>query len=100
MLFRVLKFKPRPNGERAADRRCHPPGANRDTEFFWEGTGAGELRIQKCNACGALRLPPGPACPACDALDRGHVVAVGPRHGLLVRRAPAPAGARDASCRS
>jgi hypothetical protein len=50
---------------------------NRDSQFFWDGTAAGELRIQTCNACGALRFPPGPACPDCGALDRGHVVASG-----------------------
>jgi uncharacterized OB-fold protein len=48
-----------------------------DSQFFWDGTAAGELRIQKCNACGALRHPPGPACPSCHALDRGYVVAAG-----------------------
>ena len=36
---------------------------NRDSQFFWDGTAAGELRIQTCNACGAKRFPPGPACP-------------------------------------
>jgi uncharacterized OB-fold protein len=50
---------------------------NRDSQFFWDGTAAGELRIQRCNACGALRFPPGPACQSCDAYDRGHVVAAG-----------------------
>jgi uncharacterized OB-fold protein len=49
----------------------------RDSAFFWEGTAVGELRIQKCNKCGALRFPPGPACPECGALDRGHIVASG-----------------------
>lgn len=50
---------------------------NRDSAYFWEGTQKGELRIQSCNACGALRHPPGPACPECGAFDRGHVVASG-----------------------
>ena len=45
---------------------------NRDNEFFLEGTAAGELRIQKCAACGALRHPPGPMCPRCQATDRGY----------------------------
>ena len=45
--------------------------------FFWDGTKAGELRIPKCNACGAMRLPPGPACPSCGAYDRGYDVAAG-----------------------
>lgn len=53
------------------------PQHNRDTAYFWEGTAAGELRLQKCNACGALRHPPGPACPECGALDRGYVRASG-----------------------
>jgi len=53
------------------------PMVNRDSAYFWDGTAAGELRIQSCNACGELRHPPGPACPTCGALDRGHVVASG-----------------------
>jgi uncharacterized OB-fold protein len=53
------------------------PMVNRDSAYFWEGTQKRELRIQSCNACGALRHPPGPACPSCGALDRGHVVASG-----------------------
>ena len=53
------------------------PMTNRDSQFFWDGTAAGELRIQRCNACGALRFPPGPACQSCDAYDRGHQVAAG-----------------------
>jgi uncharacterized OB-fold protein len=53
------------------------PMVNRDSQFFWAGTAVGELRIQSCNACGALRFPPGPACQSCDAYDRGYVVARG-----------------------
>ena len=53
------------------------PMVNRDSQFFWDGTAVGELRIPKCNACGALRFPPGPACQSCDAYDRGHQVAAG-----------------------
>ncbi len=49
-----------------------------DTAFFWAGTAAGELRIQRCGSCGALRHPPGPMCPACgEASDGGYVVAAG-----------------------
>jgi len=50
---------------------------NRDSQFFWDGTRLGELRIQRCNACGARRHPPGPACQQCDAYDRGYDVASG-----------------------
>jgi uncharacterized OB-fold protein len=50
---------------------------NRDSQFFWDGTKVGELRIPHCNACGAKRFPPGPACQECDAYDRGYQVAAG-----------------------
>ena len=53
------------------------PMIGRDSRFFWEGTQVGELRIQKCNACGAKRFPPGPACQECSAYDRGWEVAAG-----------------------
>ena len=78
MLFRVLKFVPKKREpETDPGEFVLRPQQNRDTAYFWEGTQAGELRIQNCNACGALRHPPGPACPECGALDRGHVVASG-----------------------
>lgn len=53
------------------------PMMNRDSQFFWDGTALGELRVQVCNACGEKRFPPGPGCPDCGAFDRGHVVATG-----------------------
>ena len=90
MLFRVLKFKPR-RPSNAPDRsQIVRPVRNRDTDFFWEGATAGELRIQKCNACGLLRHPPGPVCPACHAMDRGYVVASGRGtiFSFLVHHAP------------
>jgi uncharacterized protein len=35
---------------------------------FWEGTRAGELRVQACADCGSLRFPPRPMCPRCQSL--------------------------------
>lgn len=72
MMFRVLKFRPRP-----AVSGALRPVVSQDTAFFWAGTAAGELRIQRCGACHALRHPPGPACPECGALKPEHVVASG-----------------------
>jgi uncharacterized OB-fold protein len=93
MMFRVLKYKPgsRPQASPQVDRtKLVRPQMNRDTQFFWDGTAAGELRIQKCNACGALRHPPGPMCPTCHAADRGYVVASGRGRvfSFLVHHAP------------
>ena len=54
------------------------PPYSPDTEFFWAGTRIGELRIQRCGACGALRHPPGPACLSCGATEKQeHQVAAG-----------------------
>ena len=50
---------------------------SQDTAFFWEGTAAGELRIQHCPACGTLRHPPGPMCPSCGADKPDYIVASG-----------------------
>jgi uncharacterized OB-fold protein len=98
MDFRILKFcadpggtiPPRPplltGGLPAPPYPPGPPGpvspmrplVTPDTAFFWAGTAAGELRIQRCAACGARRHPPGPMCPACgEPSDGGYVVAAG-----------------------
>lgn len=53
------------------------PMVSRDSAYFWDGTQQQELRIQSCADCGALRHPPGPACPACGSFDRTYVVASG-----------------------
>jgi uncharacterized protein len=75
MLFRILKFRPAPAARAAGD--VLRPAVSPDTAFFWDGTAAGELRIQRCGQCGALRHPPGPLCPACGADRPGYVVAAG-----------------------
>ena len=36
---------------------------------FWEGTQAGELRIQRCAGCGRFRHLPTPMCPECSSLE-------------------------------
>jgi uncharacterized protein len=104
MMFRILKFrppepkttpKPEPKAERgatgspgdgaASEAAASPPRAvlrptiSRDTEYFWAGTRAGELRIWRCGACGLLRHPPGPMCPRCGATRPEYQVASG--HG-------------------
>jgi uncharacterized OB-fold protein len=43
----------------------------RDQDFFWEGIDRGELLVQQCDACDALRHPPLPRCGACGS-DQWH----------------------------
>jgi uncharacterized protein len=76
MKFRVLKFRPAPAQDEATAFVLRPR-VNRDTEFFWEGSRKGELRIQKCGACGVLRHPPGPMCPHCHATEPTYVTSEG-----------------------
>jgi hypothetical protein len=74
MDFRILKFRPRPAagpGQAEAAGPVMRPQVSPDTAFFWEGTAAGELRIQRCGNCGALRHPPGPMCPRCRSPQGG-----------------------------
>jgi 3-oxo-4,17-pregnadiene-20-carboxyl-CoA hydratase alpha subunit len=75
MLFRILKFRPSAPEPPASD--VLRPAVSPDTAFFWEGAAAGELRIQRCGECGALRHPPGPMCLACGAARPGYLVAAG-----------------------
>lgn len=92
MVFRVLKFRPPsdsepavdasvPEGARIIDASALADGVMRpvisyDTAFFWEGTRAGELRIQRWG--GVLRHPPGPVDPSGDlSTTPDYVVATG-----------------------
>jgi uncharacterized OB-fold protein len=86
MRFRVLKYRGVPGGRPAEQSATAPPQAagdvlrpvvTADTAFFWDGTARGELRIQRCGGCGALRHPPGPMCPACGADKPEYLLAAG-----------------------
>jgi len=46
------------------------PLGDEESDGFWEGTAAGELRVQACGACGALRFPPRVMCPVCQSTER------------------------------
>ncbi len=79
MDWRVLKFRPPAAAapasadvvvQSASAASAMRPPVSPDTEFFWAGTQAGELRIQRCGECGALRHPPGPACLSCGITSK------------------------------
>ncbi|KHO21200.1 Zn-ribbon domain-containing OB-fold protein [Mycolicibacterium setense] len=53
------------------------PSISPDTEFFWSGLEDGELRIQRCTDCKALRVPPRPMCGQCQSLNWDYVVSAG-----------------------
>jgi uncharacterized protein len=43
------------------------PEPTPETRHFWDGTKAGELRIQGCDDCAHRYFPPRPFCPACGS---------------------------------
>ncbi len=43
------------------------PRPTPETAHFWEGTLAGELRLQRCDDCAHVYFPPRPFCPACSS---------------------------------
>jgi uncharacterized OB-fold protein len=99
MMFRILKFRPpkppepakpseapepaepaaltAPPEPPAPVRQVLRPVVNRDTEYFWAGMAAGELRVWRCGECGLPRHPPGPMCPRCHATSPEYLVASG-----------------------
>lgn len=82
MIFRVLLFKPTADlgadalgGGETMERP--KPAISRDTQFFWDGINAGELRIQKCDGCGRLSHPPRVRCDQCGSYELGYTVSRG-----------------------
>ncbi len=65
MNWRIMKFKPRDDTPTVVPQDLDAdammrPAASRDTQFFWDGVNAHELRIQK-RPDGSLQHPPVPA---------------------------------------
>ena len=53
------------------------PEPTPETEEFWAGARRGELRIQRCNACGKAYFFPRPFCPRCSSRDVAWFTATG-----------------------
>lgn len=68
------------------------PRPTPETRHFWEGTRAGELRLQKCADCGNIYFPPRHFCPACGSTDVAVVRASGRAtlHSYVISHLPAP----------
>lgn len=53
------------------------PVPNADNQGFWDACRRGELRLQRCTACGAWRHHPRPICPACRSFAYEWALATG-----------------------
>ena len=45
------------------------PEPTPETQHFWDGCQAGELKLQKCDACAKSYFPPRAFCPSCGSRD-------------------------------
>jgi uncharacterized OB-fold protein len=53
--------------ESALDRALPQPTP--ETQHFWDGCAAGELRLQRCMHCQETYFPPRPFCPKCASRE-------------------------------
>ena len=69
------------------------PKPTPETQHFWDGTRAGELRLQRCADCGHDLFPAAPVLPGLRLPQGGSVRRQRFGHALQLRHPP-PAGAR------
>jgi uncharacterized OB-fold protein len=76
-----------------AERSTKPlPRPTPETQHFWDGTLAGELRLQRCEPCSNVYFPPRPFCPKC-ASRSVHVFTASGRgtlHSYVINQRAAP----------
>ena len=68
------------------------PQPTPETRHFWDGTRAGELRLQRCAACAHVYFPPRPFCPKCASREVGVFAASGRAtlYSYVIHQRPAP----------
>ena len=68
------------------------PRPTPETQPFWDGCAAGELRLQRCTSCDAHYFPPRPFCPDClsDDVTWEAVSGRGTLHTYVINHRPAP----------
>ncbi len=63
-----------------------------ETQPFWDGCAAGELRLQRCRPCARHYFPPRPFCPRCLSADVEWTRVTGRAtlHSYVINHRPAP----------
>jgi len=74
------------------------PRPTPETQPYWDGARAGELRVQRCRACQRHYFYPRPFCPRCDSDDVEWVAVSGRArlHSYVINHRPAPGFEADA----
>lgn len=75
-----------------AEYRKPIPQPTPETQDFWDGTKAGELRLQRCNDCSHVYFPPRPFCSKCASRNVSSFKASGKGtlHTYNINERPAP----------
>ena len=81
-----------------AEYRKPLPQPTPETQDFWDGAKAGELRLQRCNDCANVYFPPRPFCPACASrsVSSFAVSGRGRLYSYVINHRPAPGFEADA----
>ena len=68
------------------------PKPTPETQPYWDGALAGELRVQRCRACREHYFYPRPFCPRCASADVEWVAVSGRArlHSYVISHRPAP----------
>ena len=68
------------------------PQPTPETKHFWEGTQAGEIRLQRCDDCAKVYFPPRPFCPGCASRKVSIFKASGKArlYSYVIHHRPAP----------
>jgi uncharacterized OB-fold protein len=76
----------------AFEPRRFLPQPTPETQPFWDGTKAGELRLQRCDSCTHVYFPPRPFCPKCAGRKVSWFVASGRAtlYSYVIHHRPAP----------
>ena len=68
------------------------PQPTPETQHFWDGARAGELRLQRCDECRHVYFPPRPFCPSCGSRSVTVFKASGrgKLHSYVIHHRPTP----------
>jgi uncharacterized OB-fold protein len=68
------------------------PQPTPETQAYWDGAKAGELRVQRCSACTHTYFPPRPFCPKCASRKVTWIRASGRAtlYSYVIHHRPAP----------
>lgn len=74
------------------DGKRHLPDPTPESQHYWDGAQAGELRLQRCDDCSEAYFPPRPFCPKCSSRDVSVFAASGKAtlYSYTISHMPAP----------